>query len=75
MKDTLRNWLPALLKEAELGNRDAMGILAVMYRDGISVEKDEQKAQHYFKLEQNAPPFEATDGDDSTPWLGKVVEV
>ena len=26
MKQTLNDWLPALLKEAELGNRDAMGI-------------------------------------------------
>ena len=33
MKDTLTNWLPPLKKEAELGNPDAMGILAMMYRD------------------------------------------
>ena len=43
MKDTLRNWLPALKKEAELGNSDAMGILARMYRDGIGVDTAGQK--------------------------------
>ena len=43
MKDTLRNWLPALKKEAELGKSDAMGILARMYRDGIGVDTAGQK--------------------------------
>ena len=41
MKDTLNNWLPALLKEAKLGNPDAMGILGFMYAEGFGVEKDE----------------------------------
>ncbi len=37
MNTTLRNWLPALKKEAELGKPDAMGILARMYRNGMGV--------------------------------------
>ena len=30
INETLNNWLPCLLKEAELGNPDAMGILGYM---------------------------------------------
>ncbi len=77
MKDTLSNWLPALIKEAELGNPDAMGILGFMYTEGFGVEKDEAKAQEYFEMERNAPPFTLDDDDQSSnPWMDKTaVEV
>ena len=75
MKDTLRNWLPALKKEAELGNPDAMGILACMYRDSVGVEKDLTKAEYYAEQERNAPPFELPHDDDTNPWLKPSVEV
>lgn len=69
INDTLKDWLPGLKKEAELGNPDAMGILAAMYRDGNGVEKDDKLAQHYAKMESNAPPFDLPDDDDTNPWL------
>lgn len=76
LNDTLRDWLPALKKEAELGNPDAMAILAAMYRLGNGVKKDDKLAAHYAEMERNAPPFELPDDDDSNPWLqGKTIEV
>ena len=76
MKDTLNNWRPALLKEAELGNPDAMGILGFMYAEGFGVEKDEAKAKHYFDMERNAMPFDLPDDGASNSWLEKTaVEV
>ena len=70
---TLNNWLPALLKEVELGNPDAMGILGYMYQTGTgAVEKDEAKAQAYFEMERNAPPFDLPDDDASNSWLEKT---
>ena len=74
MKDTLNDWLPALLKETELGNPDAMGILGWMYQDGFGVEKDDQLAKYYAELERNAPPFEPID-DESNPWAKPSIEV
>ncbi len=77
IKDTLNNWLPTLLKEVELGNPDAMGLLGYMYQQGIGVEQDEAKAQEYFEMERNAPPFDLADDDTSSnPWMQKnAVEV
>ena len=75
MKDTLNDWLPALKKEADLGNPDAMGILACMYRDGVGVEKDLAKAEHYAEMEWNAPPFDLPDDDGGNPWLKTAIEV
>ena len=74
---TLNNWMPFLLKEAELGNPDAMGILGYMYQTGTGgVEKDEAKAQAYFEMERNAPPCAPPDDDASNSWLKKTaVEV
>ncbi len=46
--DTQR--LAALLKEAELGNPDTMGILSWMYQKGFGVQKDLEKAKHCFEV-------------------------
>lgn len=76
LKETLNQWLPALKKEAELGNPDAMAILAAMYRDGNGVQKDLKLAAHYAEMERNAPPFDLPDDDDSNPWMqGPTIEV
>lgn len=70
-EQTLADWLPALLKEAELGNPDAMGILAHMYKEGIGVKKDLRESLKYAAMEKNAPPFNLPDNDNTNPWLGK----
>ena len=71
INETLNDWLPALLKEAKLGNPDAMGILGYMYQTGTGgIEKDEAKA--YFEMERNAPPFDLPDDDTSNSWLEKT---
>lgn len=75
VKQTLNDWLPFLEKEAKLGNPDAMGILACMYRDGCGVEKDLDKAQELFDKERNASSFDLPDDDDSNPWVGNAVKV
>ena len=74
ISDTFKDWTPALIKEAELGNPDAMGILGYMYQNGTGgVEKDEAKAQAYFEAERNAAPFDRDDDDTrDNPWLGKT---
>ena len=76
MKDTLRNWLPALKKEAELGNPDAMSILSRMHRDGFGAETSQELADHYAEMERNADPFDLNDEDMSdNPWAKPSVEV
>ena len=76
MKDTLRNWLPALKKEAELGNPDAMSTLSRMHRDGFGVPQNKELADHYAEMEKNASPFDLDDDDMSdNPWAGKSVDV
>ena len=73
--EMLQDWLPALLKEAELGSPDAMGILAFMYEEGIGVEKDPTKAKEYAEMEKNAPPFNLTDDNNtSNPWINKPTQ-
>ena len=67
-------WLPALLKEAELGNPDAMAILSDMYREGDGVEQDLEKAEYYAEMERNAPPFNLPDDDDTNPWNQRKME-
>ena len=67
-------WLPALLKEAELGNPDAMAILSQMYREGDGVEKDLEKADYYAEMERNAPPFDLPDFDNTNPWINRKTE-
>lgn len=54
MKERPSEWLPTLIKEVELGNQGAMGILGYMYETGIGAKKDEAKAQEYFEMERNA---------------------
>lgn len=39
-----------LTEAVELGHPDAMGYLAQMYRDGVGVSRDEQKATYWFQL-------------------------
>lgn len=75
MKQTLSDWLPALLKEAELGNPDAMGTLGWMYLNGFGVQKDLDKAKHYFDMERNAPPFDLPDDHNKNTWAKTAIEV
>ena len=75
MKDTLNNWLPALLKEAELGNPDAMRILGFMYQEVFGVEKDQAKAKHHFNMEKSAPPFDLPDDHNKNTWAKTAIEV
>lgn len=68
IRETLKSWLTALKKDAELGNPDAMIILAYMYETGIGVEKDAAASQRYYEMEETAPAFDE-ETDDSHLFL------
>ncbi len=72
MRDTLNDWLPALLKAAEQGCTDSMGILGFMYTDGFGVEKDEAKGRYWFEREKNSPQLSDSELDrldKENPWM------
>ena len=76
MKKTLNDWMPFLKKEAELGNPDAMSILARMHRDGFGAPKNQELVDYYTEMEKNASPFELDNQDiEANPWAGQSVDV
>ena len=63
------------MKEAERGCPDSMGILGWRYQEGFGVEKDLDKAKHYFKMEKNAEPFKLDNDEEANPWMKPTVDV
>ena len=52
-----------------------MGILGWRYQEGFGVEKDLDKAKHYFKMEKNAEPFKLDNDEEANPWMKPTVDV